>query len=132
MFRMSNLESYIQQNPVLQGLGVLIYGDPAYGISDILMSPFKGADAILSEEQRTFNKTMSSVRVSIEWFFGILKNSWAFMDWNKKHKILLSPVAKMMNVAVLLTNCRTCIIGGNQISDSFNCQPPTLNEYLGI
>lgn len=129
MLRMSRLLDYIREHPVLSRLGICIYGDPAYGTSDLICSPFRGAH--LTEEQAIFNKTMSGVRVSIEWFFGIVKRSWAFIDWNKKHKILLSPVAKMVKVSVLLANCRTCIKGGNQISEFFNCSPPTLEDYLG-
>lgn len=130
MLRESKLLSFIREHPILSHLGVIIYGDPAYGINDLLCSPFKGAQ--LSEEQKTFNATLSRVRVSVEWFFGILKRTFAFMDWNQKHKILLSPVAKFMKVSVLLANCHTCLNGGNQISDFFNCQPPTLEEYLSM
>lgn len=129
MLRLSGLLDYIREHPVLSQLGICIYGDPAYGTNDLICSPFRGAH--LMEEQEIFNKTMSGVRVSIEWFFGIVKRSWSFIDWNKKHKILLSPVANMVKVSVLLTNCGTCLRGGNQISEFFNCSSPTLDDYLG-
>ena len=130
MLRMSNILSYIREHPVLSLLGIIIYGDPAYGSNDILSSPFKGA--VLTDDQKKFNKTMSAIRVTVEWLFGIIKQAWAFIDWNKKHKILLSPVAKNVKVAVLLTNCRTCIRGSNSISTFFDCPPPSLDEYLGL
>lgn len=114
---------------MLSTLGICIYGDPAYGTNDILCAPFLGA--ALSGAQRAFNKSMSQVRVSVEWFFGITKSIWAFIQWDKKHKILLSPVAKMVKVSVLLTNCHTCIKGSNEISAFFEMIPPTLAEYLG-
>lgn len=130
MLQRSGVVDYIRQHPVLQPLGILIYGDPAYSSSEVMCCPYLGAH--LSDEQRAFNKAMSAVRVSIEWLFGIIKTSWAFIDWSKKHKILLSPVAKFVKVSVLLANCRTCMRGGNQISTFFKCAAPSLDEYLGV
>lgn len=130
LLSMSGIKTYIRQHELLSELPICIYGDPAYGIDDLMCAPFKGAH--LSEEEQLFNKTMSSVRVSVEWFFGILKTTWAFIDWNRKHKILLSPVAKFVKVAVLLSNCHTCIRGNNLNSTFFDCPPPTLEQYLGI
>lgn len=129
LLRMSNLLQYIADHPVLSALGILIYGDPAYGTGEYIVSPFMGAH--LTSAMKTFNKTMSSVRVTVEWFFGMMKQTWSFIDWQKKHKILLSPVAKFVKISVLLVNCHTCIRGGNQISDFFDCPPPSLYEYLG-
>ncbi|ETV64039.1 hypothetical protein H257_19020 [Aphanomyces astaci] len=47
--------------------GYIIYGDPAYGRSDQLASPFSGAR--LTEAQKHVNASMSRVRVSVEWSF---------------------------------------------------------------
>ncbi|OWY96183.1 hypothetical protein PHMEG_00033615, partial [Phytophthora megakarya] len=110
----SILLDYLATHPVLSPLNIVIYGDPAYGIDEMLCSPFQNA-AVRSNEKH-FNELMSKNRVSIEWMFGIVKRKWAFLDWNKKHKLLLTPVARMVRVAVLLTNAATCMQGGNQIS----------------
>jgi len=72
---------------------------------------------------------MSKTRVSIEWLFGIIKQKWASLHWNKKHRILLTPVARMVRVAVLMANTATRIRHGNQISNYFGCAPPQLAEY---
>eukprot|EP00644_Phytophthora_capsici_P002452 jgi/Phyca11/543127/estExt2_Genewise1Plus.C_PHYCAscaffold_110191 len=128
MLRESMLLQYIAGSELLKNVGVMIYGDPAYGISEMLCSPFRSA--YVSSAEKRFNVVMSKTRVSIEWLFGIVKTKWAFLDWNKKHKILLTPVARMVRTAVLLTNAMTCIRNGNQISKYFNCAPPTLEEYF--
>jgi hypothetical protein len=39
-------------------------------------------------------------------------------------------VEAMFHLAVWLTNVKTCVRGGNQISQWFDCEPPTLDEYL--
>lgn len=128
LLRQSGLMAYLSEDEQLADTDLLMYGDPAYSVNRFLCSPFKGN--ALTFPQRRFNTVMSGVRVSIEWFFGILKRVWAHIDWHKKHQLELSPIADLINVAVLLTNCNTCVRGGNQISDFFRCPPPTIEDYL--
>jgi hypothetical protein len=41
-------------------------------------------------------------------------------------------VARYYLIVVLLTNIHTCIGNSdNQVANYFNCEPPTLHEYLG-
>ena len=49
-----------------------IYGDPAYPLRAHLQTPFRGAN--LTPLQISWNKEMSSVRVSVEWVFGDIIN----------------------------------------------------------
>lgn len=78
---------------------------------DQIISLFKGAS--LSAQQQEFNSRMSSVREAVEWTFGIMKAMCAFVDFKKKHKIMLSPVGKVVHTAMLITNCHSCYFGGN-------------------
>jgi hypothetical protein len=126
LLRESGLKDYLKEHEDLFKEN-LLYGDPAYGVNDFIFCGFKGNTSAIEKE---FNKKMSGVRQSVEWSFGRMKILWAFIDFKKNHKLLLSPVGKVMNVAMLLTNCHTCYFGGNQISMYFNLNPPTLEEYL--
>jgi hypothetical protein len=108
----------------------LLYGDPAYGLSDWIMCGFKGNN--LSFQQEHFNSTMSSVRTAVEWNFGLAKSLWQQMNYYRSNKINLTPVGKIVKVCILLTNCHTCYFGGNQISDFFDMKPPSLKEYLDV
>ncbi|KAG6948352.1 hypothetical protein JG687_00015530, partial [Phytophthora cactorum] len=74
--------------------GVVIYGDPAYGINDLLCSPFR--NAYVSSAEKRFNIDMSTTRVTIGWLFRVVKQKWAFLDWSTKHKIKPTPVARMV------------------------------------
>ncbi|KAH9110824.1 hypothetical protein AeMF1_014509 [Aphanomyces euteiches] len=107
-----------------------IYGDPAYGVSRFLLSGFKGNG--LTERQKEFNKWMSRVRQSVEWNFKIMKTLWSFITFKNLAKVRLSPVAKIVCVAMLLTNCHCCYHGGNQISKYFGLEPPNLEDYLDV
>ena len=76
-----------------------------------------------------YNKAMSEVRVSVEWLFGDIMNFFKCWDFKKNLKIGLSSVRKMYIVCALLQNAITCL-HGNQTSQVFNLEPPTLEEYF--
>jgi nuclease HARBI1 len=129
MLRHSKLIAFFESHTSIFN-GKFIYGDPAYGVTDWTLSGYKGY--LDDEKRKQFNKLMSSVREAVEWNFGLLKALWKFIDFKKQHKILLSPVARIILVAMLLTNCHTCYHEGNQISMYFDLKPPSLEQYLSL
>ena len=72
---------------------------------------------------------MSNVRSSVEWLFGDIINYFKFMDFKKNLKIGMSCVGKMYVVCALLQNALTCLYG-NQTSQYFELDPPTLQDYF--
>ena len=110
-----------------QGNVMCVYGDPAYPLRAHLQCPFKGAN--LTEDQRAYNQSMSSARVSIEWVFGDIVNNFKFIDFKKKQQVCLSACGKMYLVAGLITNAHTCLFG-NATSHYFGLPPPSLEEYF--
>lgn len=104
-----------------------LYGDPAYPLRWYLQAPFRGAQ--ITAEQNEFNKSMSKVRVSVEWLFGNIIETFKFSDFKKSQKVGLSCVGKMYRVSALLTNAHTCLYGNN-CSDYFQLQPPLLEDYF--
>ena len=110
----------------LQGQPLCIYGDPAYPIRVHLQAPFFNP---ITANQKAFNKSMSQVRVSVEWLFGDIINWFKFLDFKKNLKIGLSAVGKMYLTCALLTNARTCLYG-NLTSEYFGCEPPSLENYF--
>lgn len=99
-----NLEHFAF-NPAGQPL--CIYGDPAYPLRIHLQGPFKVGVLTLQMEQ--YNKAMSAVRSSVEGLFGDIVNSFKFLDFKKKLKLMLSGIGKMYVVSVLLRNAFTCL-----------------------
>jgi hypothetical protein len=67
-----------------------------------------------------FNRSMSAVRVSVEWFFDDVINYFKFLHFKKDLKIGLRDVGKMYIVCALLQNSITCCM---EIipQDTFNC-----------
>lgn len=109
------------------GQAMCIYGDPAYPLRVNLMAPFRGA--ALTAQMEAFNKSMSNVRMSVEWLFGDVVEYFKFMDFKKNLKIGLSSIGKLYVVCALLRNALTCLYG-NSTSSYFMLDPPTLEEYF--
>ena len=109
------------------GQPMCIYGDPAYPLRVHLQGPFQGA--ALTPQMEMFNDSMSSVRVSVEWLFGDILNYFKFLDFKKNLKIGLSSVGKIYVVCALLRNALTCLYGNNT-SDFFELDPPSLQDYF--
>ena len=104
-----------------------VYGDPAYPLRIHLQAPY--SQGRLTQQMEDYNKAMSAVRVSVEWLFGDIINSFKFLVYKKNLKIGLSSVGKMYIVCALLRNAITCLYG-NQTSEFFDLEPPTLEEYF--
>ena len=76
-----------------------------------------------------FNKSMSEVRISVEWLFNDIINYFKFMDFKKNLKVGLGSVGKMYIVSGLLRNALTCLYG-NSTSKFFDFQPPSFEDYF--
>ena len=72
---------------------------------------------------------MRSVRVSVEWIFGDIKNYFKFIDFKRSIKIQLSAIGKLFTVCAILQNARSCMYG-SVISNFFNIDSPSVNTYF--
>lgn len=113
--------AWVDQEPLC------IYGDPAYPLSVYLQAPYR--DVQLTDEMQMYNQSMSAVRTSVEWLFGLIKNYFKFVDFKKNLKIGLSAVGKTYCVSSILQNAHTCLYG-NIVSEYFDLEPPSLQEYF--
>ena len=104
-----------------------LYGDPAYPLRIHLQAPFW--HAALTPQMQLFNSSMSAVQTSVEWLFGDILNFFKFLDFKKNLKIGLTAVGKMYTVCAILRKALSRLYG-NQTSNFFNLDPPTLQEYF--
>lgn len=130
LLRMSDLLTELQQYAVSQtGEPFCLYGDQAYPLKVHLQTPYQNAH--LTADQKAYNKSMSEVRVAVEWVFGDISTYFAFMDYRKNLKVGLSPIGKMYIICALLRNALTCLYG-NSTSEFFGMTPPTIQDYFQI
>ena len=83
---------------------------PAYHLSIHLQTPVRGAH--LTGEQNGFNKAMSSVRVSVEWLFQLVKICFSFLEKERKR-------VQLERFTLLLHSCKisTLFFCGNLFSE---------------
>jgi hypothetical protein len=106
-----------------------IYGDPIFGRTDYVSRSFPRA--LATADQLDFNVRMNAARVSIENVFGCVVNLWTLLDFKRYFKIHQNSPARTYLNAQFLTNCHNCM-RPNQVAQMFDCQPPTLTEYLDL
>jgi hypothetical protein len=106
-----------------------LYGDLGYTTTNFVQIPYRFPT---NEIQFDYNRQMSRVRLAVEICFGRVQSLFGLFNFQSILRILSSPVSTYYSVAVLLTNCRTCIDGRCQVSDMFAIAPPKLEEYLQL
>ncbi len=84
---------------------------------------------MLSPEKQKMNSMISHVRQGVEWSFGKIKRLWGFLDFQKAQRVRGSQISTWFKVGALLANCHTCLYG-DQCGKYFQCDPPSLEEYL--
>ena len=126
MLSVSGLPNKLRPLDQPNGQPYVLYGDPAYGLSRNILSPFRGVH--LTPQEQEFNQ-MSAVRVSVGWAFGKILQYFSYLDFKKNQKVSLQPVGKYYLVGAILTNCHTCLYG-SQTSTFFSVSPPNLETYL--
>ncbi|KAF9029430.1 hypothetical protein BDZ89DRAFT_1099976 [Hymenopellis radicata] len=107
-----------------------IFGDPAYGVSPILMSPFAGAGE-RTQEEKLWNEAMAKVQIEVEHGFADITRLWPFLNTWWKQKVFHSPVGRYYRIGVLLFNAVNCL-RPSQTAQCFNCPPPSLEEYFTL
>ena len=109
------------------GQPMCVYGDLGYPLRVHLQTPFRRVP--LTPLMQDYNEAMSALRISVEWLFGDVINSFKFLDYKKNLKIGLSSVGKLYVVCALLRNAITCLYGNNN-SEYFGMEPPSLEQYF--
>ena len=89
--------------------------------------PFTGTS--MSPPQQLFNKSMSSVCIINEWIFKEIKLYFSTVDIKSKVRVGKSPVGMLYKAAMLVTNIRNAIYP-NEVTQFFQCEPLSLEEYL--
>ena len=80
-----------------------VFGDPAYGVSNQIISSYAGFGE-WTEEEQDWNAEMAAVRIEVEHGFGIVQNTWLFLNAGWKMHVYSSPVGRYYRAGVLFTN----------------------------
>ena len=106
-----------------------MYGDSIFPWMSCLRSRYKGNNITPIESLE--NKVISSCRQHVEWHYGEVKSLFPFVDYSRKHNLLVSPVSQSFVTAMILRNCYVTL-NENKTSAFFHCIPPTLESFLNF
>lgn len=109
-------------------LPVAVYADPGYVLSTRVLMPFP--DGRTDAVHCAFNRTMSRARITVEWGYGRVTQLFKHLVFKDNLKVFKSPIGAQYFVGVLLTNAKTCVDGGNNVSDYFGCCPPNVCDFF--
>jgi hypothetical protein len=111
----------------LRGADAVVYADPAYALSAVVEK--RAMNELHRTMELRLNARNSAARIAVEWYFGRVSQKWLMLNDVRRHRVIQSPVAVWYRAACFLTNVVSCL-NPNQISQAFNCEPPTAQEYL--
>jgi hypothetical protein len=110
----------------------VVYGDAAYAMNRYVQSGFRKGmgERVPRSTSDTYTKEMNSVRASVEWAFGYLKQKFPFLNVVDYMKIGNSGVNDFYTCsATFLANCITSL-RENATSSFFDTPFPSLHEHL--
>jgi hypothetical protein len=85
-----------------------------------------------TREERFENGIMTTIRIANEWAYGITENLYKIFKWSYGLKIRQNQVVSYYYLTATILRNAHCAMYGNQISEYFNCYPPSLEEYFGV
>lgn len=114
-----------------------LYGDAAFKAQGYICAPFdmrqlQGASRAQISSAMRFNAGMRRARVTVEWQFGQIVNSFQQVGFDYNNRYFQTKFMSDYVFAAYLLNCRTCIRGGNITSAYFGVAPPSLATYLAL
>ena len=106
-----------------------IYGDGVFPNIGNIVSKHVGNT---TREDRFENAIMTKIRIANEWAYGITENLYKILKWSYGLRIRQNQeVSYYYLTATVLRNAH-CTLYGNQMSEYFDCYPPTLESYFGV
>ena len=105
-----------------------LFGDAIYPMGPQLFRMYRAP--ALNSPQSALNDVMAGARVSVEWGFNLVTNTFQGVDFIRWQRFFHTKPAQQYRIATLLTNCISCIRGTNQVSEWFSCPLPSLWHYL--
>jgi len=96
-----------------------IYGNLAYGVSPVMVSPFSGVGE-LTAAQWEWNVAMGQVPILVEHGFSLILQDWPYLNAFWKQKVWVTACGVWYQVGVLLINAHSCLVP-NQTTIQYGC-----------
>lgn len=128
MAREVRLDQLMEAECSFEDCEFVLYLDGGFALGQNTITPFRRGRT-LTEEQNSWNRSMSRGRVSVEWGIGRVKRLWTLLT-NKSHmRTLMQPTSILVFNAIFFTNL-LAILNGSNIQSYFGVEPPSVRQYL--
>ena len=130
LFLMSTLglDDAIRDNLRIYDTQYHVYGDAIFLHRPYLQVAYDRTLATAMEQ--LFNTQNNRVRTSVEWSYKDVKQMFTSQEFKRSLKCRQSPVGLLYITSIILWNIKVVLHGGGQVGRYFECNPPTLSEYL--
>lgn len=122
------LDDALRDNLLIDYIQYYVYGDAIFQHRPYLQIAYDRTVATAMEQ--LFNTQNNRVRTSVEWSYKDVKQMFTSQDFKRSLKCRQSPVGLLYLTSVILWNIKVVLHGGGQVGRYFQCNPPTLSEYL--
>ena len=130
VLRQSEVLEMMDEVETMTGTTYRLFGDSAYPQHKHLWAMYKEVPGHpLAQWQLAFNADMSPECVTVEWGFGKIVTQCPFVDFRAKMKVLLSPIGLYLEIANIITNMHTCLMG-SAVSRKYGLGAPSLHAYM--
>eukprot|EP00959_Pyramimonas_sp_CCMP1952_P296594 6204463-Pyramimonas_sp.AAC.2 len=113
------------------GIDHVWYADQAFALSRFCITGVRRNDPNATQDERDWTGVMNTDRTSVEWTIGKTSTTCATVTDRKQQKVMLQNLGMQYFVAILITNCHTCLYG-SLTSSWFDCRAPELEDYLQL
>jgi len=103
--------------------------DKGFRNTPLTVAPFRRR-LNMTDQQFMFNRLHAQNRITVEWMIGHVKNCWKALKYRDTNRSMSTNLHHHLTTALHLYNLRSCFNGGNQITDYFQCEPITVEDYL--
>eukprot|EP00732_Lithocolla_globosa_P004508 Lithocolla_globosa_v1_NODE_4190_length_1490_cov_177.452265.p1 type:complete len:196 gc:universal NODE_4190_length_1490_cov_177.452265:669-1256(+) len=129
--RESELNERLVEVQAGQAVQFSAYGDAEYVLQSNIKRRHGRKGLVLPPRLQEEDDGMKKVRIGCEWDYAVTANLYPHVHFHKNMKILQAKdVPFRYFVATLFKNTHVCLYG-SQASHYFDCQPPTLEQYMG-
>ena len=128
MYRASDIEKWLREKLLIDGVQYYIYDDQAYTIKHWIQTVYPMG--VATPQQKEFNGKMNAARTAVECNYKDLKQPFASNDFSRKLQVRKGPVGLFYVTSVLLRNFKTWLGHSAQSSNYFDCPPPSLERYI--
>ena len=130
VIRLSNLNNRLVQLQSGENSKYKLYGDRIFVFEECVMRAHEGPQ--LTQQQIDENRAMTKQKNAVEWDFAYTSLLCTFTQYWLNIKLRKHENHKLLYFVATLIRNALVTLRGSQTSRYFDCEPPTLEEWMNV